>query len=213
MESAALDLAYCTLTAPISGRAGALKVDKGNLVKSGDASPIVSIETIAPSYVNFSVPEAQLALILERLRQGPAPLTARPSGGEAESGFLTLVDNSVDTRTGTIPLRATFANSERRLWPGAFVQVSLPLGMAKDALVVPTRAVLAGRDEHYVYVAGQDGRAEYRKVKVLFEADADKSQGLPEKLSVVEGELAPGERVVVEGQVRLAPGLALKVLD
>ncbi len=213
VESAALDLAYCTLTAPISGRAGALKVDKGNLVKSGDATPIVSLETIAPCYVNFSVPESQLGLILESLRNGPVALTAKASNAEPEPGFLTLVDNSVDTRTGTIPLRASFANSERRLWPGAFVQVFLPLGVARDALVVPTRAVLAGRDEHYVYVAGADGLAKYRKVKVLFEADADKARGLPEKLSVVEGELEPGERVVVEGQVRLAPGLKLNILD
>lgn len=204
VESAALDLAYCTITAPISGRVGALNVDKGNMVKDSDDTPIVTIDTLSPIYVNFSVPEAHLPVILERMGQGPVSLAATPTGGTAENGLLTLVENTVDTRTGTIRLRGTFENADRRLWPGQFVQVELPLGMVLQALTVPSRAVQSGREESYVYVADKDNRAVYRKVKVLFEY-----QGL----SVVEGDLAEGDRVVVDGQVRLAPGLAVQVLE
>ncbi|SDF18115.1 efflux RND transporter periplasmic adaptor subunit [Desulfovibrio legallii] len=203
-ESAALELDYCTVTAPISGRAGSLQVDKGNMVKSTEATPVVVINTLAPCYVLFSVPEAHLPAILERMAKGPTPVTATPTGGEPATGALTLVENSVDARTGTIRLRATFANADRRLWPGQFVQVELPLGTARNALSLPTRAVQSGREGPYVYVADAQQRAAYRKVTPLFEyRDA----------TVVEGDLREGEAVVVEGQVRLAPGLPVRVVE
>lgn len=204
VESAALDLAYCTVTAPIGGRAGALTVDKGNMVKSTDATPVVTIDTLSPIYVTFSVPEAQLPVILERMQGGAIPVTATPTGGSPETGRLTLVDNSVDTRTGTIRLRATFENPGRRLWPGQFVQVALPLGVAEDALVVPSRAVQSGREERYVYLVDADGRAVYRPVTPLFEHEGQ---------TVVADGLENGDRVVIDGQVRLAPGLPVKILD
>lgn len=203
VESAALDLAYCTVTAPIGGRVGALTVDKGNMVKSTDATPIVTIDTLSPIYVTFSVPEAQLPAILERMNGGEVPVTATPTGGAPETGRLTLVDNSVDTRTGTIRLRATFENPGRRLWPGQFVQVALPLGVAEHALVVPSRAVQSGREERYVYLVDADGRAVYRPVTPLFEHEGR---------TVVAGGLESGDRVVIDGQVRLAPGLPVKIL-
>lgn len=152
VESAALDLSYCTVVAPISGRVGALNVDRGNMVKSTDAAPVVTIDTLSPIYVSFSVPEAHLPVILDRMGGESVPVTATPAGGQAEQGLLTLVDNSVDTRTGTIRLRGTFENASRRLWPGQFVQVQLPLGMGSSVLTVPSRAVQSGRDESYVYV-------------------------------------------------------------
>ena len=204
VESAALDLAYCTVTAPIGGRVSALNVDKGNMVKSTDATPIVTIDTLSPIYVTFSVPEAQLPVILERMAAGDVPVTATPTGGAPETGRLTLVDNTVDTRTGTIRLRASFDNPQRRLWPGQFVQVALPLGVAEQALVVPSRAVQSGRDERYVYLVDAEGRAVYRPVTPLFEHEGE---------TVVGEGLAPGDRVVVDGQVRLAPGLPVKILE
>ena len=204
VESAALDLSYCTVTAPISGRVGALNVDKGNMIKTTDDTPIVTIDTLSPIYVNFSVPEVHLPVILERMRRGSVSITATPAGGTVEKGLLTLVDNSVDTRTGTIRLRGTFENEDRRLWPGQFVEVELPLGVAPKALTVPSRAVQSGREESYVYLVDKDSRAVYRKIKVLFE-----HQGI----SVVEGELAEGDRVVVDGQVRLVPGLAVHIQE
>ncbi|MDR1776318.1 MAG: efflux RND transporter periplasmic adaptor subunit [Desulfovibrio sp.] len=203
VESAALDLSYCAITAPIAGRVGALNVDKGNMIKNTDATPIVTIDALSPIYVIFSVPEARLPLIQERMAEGPVQVHAVPTGGAEENGVLTLVDNSVDTRTGTIRLRANFDNQSRRLWPGQFVQVQLPLGTAKDVLTVPNRAVQAGRDESYVYVVDKDNRAVYRKVVTLFEYQSR---------SVIEGEIAEGERVVVEGQVRLAPGASVQIL-
>lgn len=203
-ESAALDLAYCTVVAPISGRVGALSVDKGNMVKSSDATPIVTIDTLSPIYVGFSVPEAHLPIILDRMTVESVPVTATPTGAQPEQGVLTLVDNTVDTRTGTIRLRATFENADRHLWPGQFVQVELPLGMGEQVLTVPSRAVQSGRDESYVYVVDKDNHAVYRAVKPLFEHKG---------ISVVEGALAEGEQVVIEGQVRLAPGLPVKVVE
>ena len=114
------------------------------------------------------------------------------------------MDNSVDTRTGTIRLRGTFENASRRLWPGQFVQVQLPLGMGSSVLTVPSRAVQSGRDESYVYVVDAKKNAAYRPVKVLFEHN---------DVSVVEGSVSEGDKVVVEGQVRLAPGLPVKEVE
>lgn len=203
VESAALDLAYCTVTAPISGRVGALNVDKGNMVQSSSTTAVLTIHTLEPIYVSFSVPEVHLATILERLRQGAVPVTATPAGGEPARGELTLVDNEVDSRTGTIRLRATFANTDRTLWPGQFVNVDMPLGMVSGALLVPAHAVQSGREGAYVYVADADNKAVLRKVRLLFEHNG---------MAVLEGEIAEGERVVTDGLVRLAPGLALKIL-
>ena len=204
VESAALDLSYCTVVAPISGRVGALSVDKGNMVKAADATVIVSIDTLSPIYVGFSVPEVHLPVIMEQMAQTSVQVAATPAGGKPETGLLTLVDNTVDTRTGTIRLRATFANAQRRLWPGQFVQIELPLGLAAKALTVPTKAVQSGREESYVYVVDKDSRASYRKVRPLFE-HGDRT--------VLDGEIAEGDRIVVDGQVRLAPGLLVKILE
>ena len=114
------------------------------------------------------------------------------------------MENSVDTTTGTIQLRATFDNENRRLWPGQFVTVELPLGMARQALAIPSRAVQSGREENYLYVAGADGKASYRKVNILFESG---------DISVVEGELKAGEQVIIDGIVRLAPDVPVKVIQ
>ncbi|MDR0816795.1 MAG: efflux RND transporter periplasmic adaptor subunit [Desulfovibrio sp.] len=203
VESAALDLSYCSVTAPINGRVGALTVDKGNMIKTADATPITTIDTLSPIYVLFSVPETRLPVILERMREDAVQVTAAPTGGEPEKGLLTLVDNTVDTRTGTIRLRATFENTNRRLWPGQFVQVELPLGMAKNALVVSSRAVQSGREESYIYLVDKDNTALYRKIAVSFEYQGQ---------SVIEGDVAEGDMVVEEGQVRLAPGLPVQIL-
>ena len=193
VESAALDLSYCTVVAPISGRVGA-----------ADATVIVNIDTLSPIYVGFSVPEVHLPVIMEQMAQTSVQVAATPAGGKPETGLLTLVDNTVDTRTGTIRLRATFANAQRRLWPGQFVQIELPLGIATRALTVPTRAVQSGREESYVYIIDKDSRASYRKVRPLLE-HGDRT--------VLDGEIAEGDRIVVDGQVRLAPGLLVKILE
>lgn len=202
MENAALELSYCTLVAPISGRIGALKVDRGNMIKSGNSDPIATIDAISPSYVVFSVPENNLPAIQNAMAQGALALDATPIGGESQKGSLTLVDNNVDQKTGTIRLRGTFPNENRKLWPGQFVEVSLPLEEIKNALVVPSRAVQTGRDEAYVYAVDPENRASYKKVRILFEHDG---------MSVVEADLKAGDKVVIEGVVRLSPGMPVKI--
>lgn len=202
VENAALQLDYCTITAPISGRAGEIKSDKGNMIKANDESPILTIDTLQPIYVSFAVPEAYLSAILERQRQGMVRVSAKPAGGTPVTGELTFVANTVDTRTGTIKLRGTFANEDRALWPGQFVEVSLALGNIPGALVIPSRCVQAGRNESYVYVVDEASKAEYRKVTVDMENDG---------LSVISEGLKKGEKVVTEGQVRLAPGVSVTV--
>lgn len=204
VESAALDLSYCSVAAPISGRIGALKLDKGNMVKSNSQEPVASINAVSPCYVSFSVAEAHLPAILEGMASGEMRVTAKPTGGKTEDGLLTLIDNNVDEKTGTIRLRATFENKGRRLWPGQFVETSLPLGEIGQALLVPTKAVQAGRDESYVFIVDENNAAQYRKVNVLFETDGK---------SVIEADLNPGDKVVVDGQVRLAQGLPVNIIN
>lgn len=203
-ESAELDLAYCTITAPISGRIGSLKINKGNMIKSSSSEAIVNIDALEPCYVSFSIPEANLPLIQARLGAGPVKLTATPQGGRPQEGELTLIENSVDSKTGSIPLRGTFPNSDRGLWPGQYVEVSVPLGEFENALIVPSKAVQTGRDGSYIYVLNNDSKAEYRKVNVLFANNGE---------SVIEGDVRPGEKAVTEGQVRLIPGMPARALE
>lgn len=197
LESGLLDLSYCTINSPISGRAGALSLDRGNLVNAQDGKSIVTIDCISPIYVSFSVPEAYLPAILERMSAGDAILTVTPIGGKPVAGELSLVDNSVDTKTGTIRLRGIFANQGRNLWPGQFVNVSLALGHAREALTVPSRAIQKGREETYIYVVKENGQVDYRVIRPLFEHEGR---------TVVEGEIGAGDEVVVDGQIRLYPG-------
>lgn len=204
VERAALDLSYCDISAPVSGRIGEIKQHKGNMVKDNDTGPVVSIDSISPCYVIFSIPEAYLPAIIERMRNGEVPVTAKPVGGWPEPGTLTLVDNQVDMNTGSVRLRATFNNADRRLWPGQFVELRVPLGEMQDALIVPTRAIQTGRNERFVYVIGPDNKVDYRKVQVLFENGAQ---------TVIDGALAAGDRVVIDGQVRLQPGSAIKIVE
>ena len=202
VENAALQLEYCTILAPITGRAGDIKSNRGNMIKANDDNPIVTIDTLEPIYVSFAVPEPYLSAILERQRASAISVLAKPTGGKAVSGDLTFISNTVDTRTGTIKLRGTFANEDRTLWPGQFVEVTLALGTIPQAIVVPTRAVQAGRSESYVYVVDKDNKAEYRKVDVDIETEG---------LAVITYGLKKDEKVVTEGQVRLAPGVPVKV--
>lgn len=202
VENAALQLDYCTITAPIAGRAGEIKSDKGNMIKANDDAAILTIDTLSPIYVSFAVPEAYLSAIVARQREGTVRVSARPAGGEVVSGELTFIANTVDTRTGTIKLRGTFDNTDNNLWPGQFVEVALALGSIPGALVIPSRSVQAGRNESYVYVVDEGSKAQYRKVSVDMESDG---------LAVISEGLKKGERVVTEGQVRLAPDVSVKV--
>lgn len=201
-ESAALQLAYCTITSPINGRAGAIKADKGNMIKANADEAIVTVDTLEPVYVLFAVPESYLPIISERQAQAPVTVRVTPTGGKTVAGTLSFIENTVDTRTGTIKMRGTFENTDRLLWPGQFVQVAMTLGTLPEAIVIPARAVQSGRGESYVYVIDADKKAQYRKVVVALESEGQ---------SVISEGLQKGENVVIDGQVRLAPGVPVDI--
>jgi multidrug efflux system membrane fusion protein len=204
MEQAKLQLDYCTITAPISGRAGAVLQNKGNLIKANDDAPMLSIDCLEPIYVYFSVPEDHLTAIRDRAQKEAVNTRILARGNtpdQAVTGALSFIDNSVDMRTGTIRLRTEAPNTDHRLWPGQFVSVSLVLGMQKNAVVVPSAAVLNGPSGAYLYVADNDNKAQYRLVKTGAEYE--------DVIVVTEG-VAAGERIVTEGQVRLGPGVQVE---
>ncbi len=199
VQNARVQLTYATIAAPLSGRTGKLMVHPGNLVRASDTTPLVVINQIAPIYVSFAIPEAQLADLQRSLARRPLDVEARPPNDEGppSRGRVSFVDNAVDSTTGTIEIRGTFANEARRLWPGQFVNVTVTLGIEPDATVVPTSAVQNGQQGQYVFIAKADNTVELRPVKVSRLAGAE---------TIVKSGVTPGETVVTEGQLRLVTG-------
>jgi multidrug efflux system membrane fusion protein len=209
VEAARVQLAYTDISAPIAGRAGAILINLGNLVKANDTPYLVQLNQITPIYVSFTIPEGRLDQVRQRFDTGHLPVFASPKsdapnapGQRPAEGYLTFIDNGVDPQTGTVMLKATFTNQDRRLWPGEFVNVVLDLSTVKGATVVPTKAIQTGQQGDYVYVVTAQNVAEPRLVKTA---------GTYHDLSVVSSGIAPGERVVVEGQLRLAPNAKVVV--
>jgi multidrug efflux system membrane fusion protein len=198
LETAKIRLRYCSIRSPIDGRIGRMLVHAGNVVKEKDTTLAV-INQIRPVHVEFSVPQADLPAIRRALGTGSLPVTvAVPGDSAAVAGELGFVDNTVDTATGTVLLKATFANPAEELWPGQFVNVTLRLATQPAALLVPAHAVQTGQSGRYVYVVKPDGTAELRAVEV--------GTTVAEEVVVTSG-LAAGEHVVTEGALRLAPGM------
>jgi membrane fusion protein, multidrug efflux system len=204
VETARLNLSYCTIAAPISGRTGGLLVHPGNLVKANDDRSLVLINQIEPIYVTFAVPEGALADVKKRAAAGALKVSALPNGpgAVASEGLLTFIDNAVDATTGTINLRATFPNRERALWPGQFTNVQLVLATDAGATVAPNTAVMPGQGGSFAYVIKADDTVEARPVAV---------RRVFRQWSIVEKGLAPGEKVVTDGQLRLAPGVKVTI--
>ncbi len=205
VENARLQLSYCAVTAPISARAGSVLVYPGNQVKGNDDKPLVVLNQIQPVYISFAVPESSLAAIRQHARPGQnLSVTASPSGnpGNPQTGELTFLDNTVDPTTGTILLKATFSNQNEALWPGEYVDVVLKLATEPGAIVVPSQAVQTGQAGQYVYVVKSDLTVESRPVKV------SRTHG---SLAIVSNGLQAGERVVTDGQLRLAPGAKVEI--
>jgi len=204
VENARVQLSYTTIRAPIAGKTGNLVVTQGNLVRANDTTPMVTITSSSPIYVTFSVPERDLVRI--RQAYGKEGLTVKGviPGDESNPsmGKLSLVDNTVDPATGTVRLKATFINEDRRLYPGQFVNVELTLGIATQATVVPSQAVQIGQDKSFVWVAKADGTAEMRTVK---------TGTTLESMTVIDEGLKPGEQVITDGQLRLVPGSKIQV--
>jgi multidrug efflux system membrane fusion protein len=201
--NAQLNLSYCEIHAPISGRTGNLLVHAGNLVKANDV-PLVVINQVTPVFVNFSAPEQHLATIrrLSAGRKLPVSVVTNDNAGRTAQGSLSLIDNAVDSNTGTIRLKATFDNKDGMLWPGQFVTVALTLDTRK-ATVVPAEAVQNGQKGQFVYVVKPDNHVEIRPVT------AGRSVGTK---MVIDSGVAPGETVVTDGQLRLFPGAQIKAV-
>jgi multidrug efflux system membrane fusion protein len=206
VAAAQVNLGYCTIKAPISGRVGIRLVDPGNLVAPTDATGIITINQLEPIAVDFSVPEGDF----QRLRQASdlfkQPLLteaySQDSGSPLGSGELSIVDNHVDPGTGTVELKARFPNTDGHLWPGQFVNVRLTLNVLHDALMVPNAAVNHGPDSVFVYVIGPDSHVSVRPVKVTLVQDAT---------AVIDSGLDVGDEVVTDGQMSLKPGSLVKV--
>src|SRR5256714_12430702 len=203
VANAALNLEWATIRAPIAGRTGRLLVREGNLVRANAPDPLVVINQIHPILVRFAVPERALPDI-QRHRQNRLPVLVSPSKEDTTftSGSLTFVDNAVDTTTGTVLLKAEFANQDGVLWPGEFLNVRLQLYVEEKAVVVPAQAVMTGQQGTYVFVLNQDGTA--RSQAVTVERDAG-------SYAVIAQGVAPGDEVVTDGQVRLVSGAPVEI--
>jgi membrane fusion protein, multidrug efflux system len=199
VETAQLQLGFATIRSPIDGIAGRIQIQQGNLVRANDTTPLVTINKIMPIYVTFSVPEQNLNDIRRHQAAGDLVVQAHPSGAGRQpvAGRLSFIDNTADTTTGTIKLKAEFPNTGTELWPGQFVTVALTLYEQKDALVAPAAAIQSGPNGPYVFVVRSDNTVEVRNVKVSRTEGDD---------TVLASGLKPGERVVTVGQLRLAPG-------
>ncbi|HTO75348.1 MAG TPA: efflux RND transporter periplasmic adaptor subunit [Thermoanaerobaculia bacterium] len=208
VQSAELDLSYCRITSPIAGRTGSFLVHKGNIIKANDDRTLVTINQIRPIAVTFAVPESSLAAIRNNYRSGgrlevrAAPADQTSAAPASESGELSFLDNAVDSATGTIRLKATYANESGTLWPGQYVTVSLLLANEPGRIVVPTQAVQSSQKGSYVYVVKSDLTVETRPVTI------QRTHGT---YSVIAKGLSAGERVVTDGQLRLAPGSKVEI--
>ena len=205
VATAQLNLSYTRIYSPLDGRTGDLKLHAGNLVKANDASGImVVINQVRPIYVDFSLPEQELAVVRRYMTEHQLQVTAAAPNQDQEPahGVLSFVDNSVDASTGMIALKGLFPNEEERLWPGAFVDVWLTLGEHPDALVGPAQAIQTGQTGPYVYIVDGQMTAETRPVVV-----GDTINGEV----IIERGLRKGERVVTDGQLRLMPGAKVRV--
>ena len=206
IESAKVQLAYTTIKSPLTGRAGFRLVDAGNIVHANDQTGMLTITQLQPISVIFTAPEQQLPAINDALKSGPLKVTAYSSDGKKQlgEGTLKLLDNQVDTASGTIRLKASFDNPDKALWPGLSVTTRLLVKTLQDVVVVPDAAVQRGPNGLYAYVVTPASKAELRDIKV------SRIEG---GLALVEQGLAAGERIVISGHYRVLPGGAVAVVD
>jgi multidrug efflux system membrane fusion protein len=198
VEAARVQLQYTEIRAPIDGRAGALMLNLGNLVKANDTPFLVQLNQITPIYVTFTVPEGSLPKVRQYMAGNELKILAYPKGQQttASEGALTFIDNGVDATTGTVKLKGTMQNKDRKLWPGEFVDVNLNLSVQKNAVIIPTKAVQTGQQGDYVYVIKPDSTAEARPVTTA---------GTYQNVTLIAKGLNAGETVVVDGQLRVIP--------
>lgn len=204
VESARLQVSYCYIHAPLTGRTGNLLADQGNLIKADADKAMVVINQVQPIYVSFSVPEQYLPDIKKYMAAEKIKVEAIIATDEKNpaEGILTFINNTVDIATGTILLKATFDNQDKRLWPGQFVNTVMTLTTEPDAVVVPSQAIQTGQAGQFVFVINPDLTAETRPVVVGRSMDGE---------VVVKQGVKAGEIVVTDGQLRLVPGAKVEV--
>ncbi|CAO0821515.1 hypothetical protein DFAR_2440002 [Desulfarculales bacterium] len=206
MQNARLNLGFCHITSPISGVMGSLVSCAGNMIKANDDKAMVTITQVQPIQVSFAVPEQDLARIRRHQAQGQLKVDAAPPGEEDKpvTGALAFVDNTVDTTTSTIRLKASYDNPDHLLWPGQFVNVILRLAVRQGATVVPSKALSVGQTGPYVFVVQPNQTVQARVVKL-----GDILDGM----TLVQEGLKPGEQVVTDGQLHLVPGAKIVIKD
>ncbi len=204
VESARLQVSYCYIHAPLTGRTGNLLADRGNLIKADADKAMVVINQVQPIYVSFSVPEQYLPDIKKYMAAGKIRVEAIIASDEKQpaEGILTFINNTVDIATGTILLKATFDNQDKRLWPGQFVNTVMTLTTEPDMVLVPSQAIQTGQQGQFVFVVKPDLTAETRPVVVGRSMDGE---------VVVKQGVKAGEIVVTDGQLRLVPGAKVEV--
>lgn len=202
LDNARLDLEYTTIRAPISGRTGSLLIKEGNVVRAQASGPLVTVNQTRPILVRFAVPAPHLPMIRRYQDGGLAVRVSTSDDTTGLAGTLVFVDNAVDTTTGTILLKARFENANGALWPGQFVTATLVLYEERDAVVIPTPAVVEAEGGNYVYVVDSAGKAITRPVVV--------GRSMGDDVVITDG-LAAGETVVTDGQLRLVPGAQVQI--
>jgi len=204
VQNAKLNLSYCYIKAPISGRTGSLIANQGNMIKDNADTAMVVINQIQPIYVSFAIPEQDLAAVRKFMAIETIKVEAVIAGQEntPEAGVLSFIDNTVDKTTGTILCKATFTNESKRLWPGLFVNVVVQLSTQPHAILVSSRAVQTSQEGQIVFVVRPDLTVEIRSVEVGRTIGGD--------VIITKG-LKPGERVVTDGQLRLVPGAKVEI--
>lgn len=203
IDQAKLNLQYATIRAPISGRAGSVLLKEGNQVRSGVGQTLVVINQISPILVRFPVPATYFDAV--RRREGQSLEVQATSVGDstrAETGSLVFLDNAVDSTTETVLLKAAFTNAKGALWPGGLEAVSLQLDVERNVLVVPASAIQGGQAGNVVWIVDSSRKAHVVKVTVLRSTDS---------LAVLAGGVTPGQRVVIDGQLRLTDGTRVSV--
>src|ERR1035441_8589325 len=213
IESAKVQLAYTTITSPIDGRTGIRQVDAGNIVHASDNNGLVVITQLKPISVVFILPEQTLGSIQGQMRVAGADLpvlaVSQDNTTVLGEGKVAVIDNQIDPNSATIKIKATFPNTDLRLWPGQFVNARLLLTVRKDSAVVPDSVLQRGPEGAFVFVIKDDQTVEVRPVKAAPQSGSQVGQGE----TVIETGLRPGERVVVDGQYKLQTGSRVKVAD
>jgi multidrug efflux system membrane fusion protein len=204
VQNARLNLSYCYIKAPITGRTGNLIANMGNMIKDNADTAMVVINQIQPIYVSFAIPEQNLAAVRKFMAAEKIKVEAIIAGQEnnPEMGVLSFIDNTVDKTTGTILCKGTFTNEAKRLWPGLFVNVVVQLSSQPNAILAPSQAIQTSQEGQIVFVVKPDLTVEIRPVEVGRPIDGD--------VIITKG-LKPGERVVTEGQLRLVPGALVSI--